>query len=121
MEPWIQMVVTIVCSMLASGGFWAWIAARREKKDAKTSMILGLGHDRIVFLCEKYLDRGYINSDEYENLNKYLYKPYVDMGGNGTAKRLMAMVNNLPIHPGNYTVSGNKAQKQASNRKECPT
>jgi len=60
-------------------------------------MILGLGHDRIVSLCNEYIERGWISSDEYENLYKYLYKPYEEMGGNGSAKRLMAIVNNLPV------------------------
>lgn len=97
MEPWLQTVITVFCSVLASSGFWAWMQARREKKDAKTQMILGLGHDRIVYLCMKYIDRGWISSDEHEDLIKYLYTPYVGMKGNGTAERLIGEINKLPI------------------------
>lgn len=103
MQPWIQMVITIVCAVLASSGFWAWITSRRDKKDAKTKMLLGLGHDRIISLSMKYIERGWITQDEYEDLNKYLYLPYREMGGNGTAERLMTEVRKLPIHYISYS------------------
>lgn len=102
MEPWLQTVITVVCSVLASSGFWTWLQARREKKDAKTKMLLGLGHDRIVMLSMQYIERGWITQDEYEDLNKYLYLPYIEMGGNGTAERLMKAVKDLPIHHISY-------------------
>ena len=59
-------------------------------------MLIGLGHDRIMFLGMTYIDRGYITKDEYENL----YKPYEKLGGNGSAKRIMAEVDKLPIRKG---------------------
>lgn len=92
------MVLTIVCAVITSSGFWAYISKRYEKKDVKTWMLVGLAHDRILFLGMHYVDRGYITSDEYENLYEYLYKPYEKMGGNGSAKRIMQEVNKLPIH-----------------------
>ena len=30
MEPWLQMVVTIVCAVIASSGFWAFIQRKNE-------------------------------------------------------------------------------------------
>jgi hypothetical protein len=99
MEPWFQMGVTIVCAVFASSGFWALIQKGRDKKDAKTRMLLGLGHDRIIFLCKAYIEQGYISVDDYENLHEYLFLPYVEMGGNGTAARLMKDVENLPTVP----------------------
>ena len=93
-----QMLVTIVCAALASSGFWAYMTNRAEKKDVKTEMLIGLGHDRIMYLGMSYIERGYITSDEYENLYEYLYKPYEKMGGNGSAKRIMKEVEKLPIH-----------------------
>ena len=103
MQPWIQMVITVVCAVLASSGFWAWMTNRRDKKDAKTKMLLGLGHDRIISLSMRYIERGWITQDEYEDLNKYLYLPYREMGGNGTAERLMIEVRKLPIHHISYS------------------
>lgn len=98
MEPWTQIVLTVFSSVLASSGLWAIVQKRIDSKDVKTQMIIGLGHDRVVYLGMKYIERGYITRDEYENLNDYLYKPYRDMGGNGSAKRVMDEVNKLPIH-----------------------
>ena len=103
MKPWLQTALTVVCAVLASSGFWAWLQARRDKKDAKTRMILGLGHDRIVNLSMRYIDRGWISQDEYEDLIKYLWNPYSEMGGNGTAKRLIQAVEKLPIKKMTYT------------------
>lgn len=94
---WLEIVLTIIGAVAASSGFWAWIQSRSNRNSAQNEMLLGLGHDRIVFLCMKYLDRGWISGEEFENLNTYLYEPYVKMGGNGTARRLMALVEKLPV------------------------
>ncbi|NBH27262.1 hypothetical protein D3Z60_16015 [Lachnospiraceae bacterium] len=102
MEQWFQILLTIFSSVLASSGLWAYITKRLEKKDVKTEMLIGLGHDRIMYLGMAYIDRGWITSDEYENLYEYLYKPYEKMGGNGSAKRIMNEVNKLPIHKSQY-------------------
>lgn len=91
------MVLTIVCSVVASSGFWAWFSQRTQRKDVKTEMLIGLGHDRIVNLGKMYIERGWITVDEYENLYEYLYKPYEKMGGNGSAKRIMDEVKQLKI------------------------
>ena len=102
MEPWIQMVVTIVCSVIASSGFWAFVNKRSDSRDVKTEMLVGLAHDRIVYLGMMYIDRGHITQDEYENLRTYLYDPYKKNGGNGSAERNMKEVEKLPIRPNDY-------------------
>lgn len=103
METWLQMVVTIVCSVIASSGFWAFVQKKGENKDCKSQMLIGLAHDRIISLGMDYIERGWITQDEYENLYEYLYKPYEKMGGNGSAKRVMTEVNKLPIRTSTYT------------------
>lgn len=109
MSPWLQTVLTILGSVLASSGFWAFMQERSKRKEAEnkhnaveTQMLVGLAHDRIVYLGMAYVERGYITQDEYENLYEYLYKPYEKMGGNGSAKRIMTEVNKLPIHKSTY-------------------
>lgn len=97
MEIWVQMMLTIIGSVVASSGFWAYIQKKLEKKDIKTMMLIGLAHDRIIYLGMSYIERGWITNDEYENLHDYLYKPYEQMGGNGAAKRIMNEVQKLPI------------------------
>lgn len=106
MEHWLQMVVTIVCAVIASSGFWAFIQRKNENKDVKSQMLIGLAHDRIIFLGMKYIERGWISQDEYENLHDYLYKPYEKLGGNGSAQKVMIEVNKLPIHTSTYQPQG---------------
>jgi len=91
-----NQITTIVLAVLASSGFWAFLQFLLSKKDIKTQMLIGLGHDRIVYLGLKYIERGYITADEYENLHDYLYTPYKKMGGNGSADRIMEQVKKLP-------------------------
>lgn len=99
----LQLVITVLCSVIASSGFWAYMQKKSETKDVKTQMIVGLGHDRIVHLGMTYLERkdengqAYITRDEYENLHDYLYVPYKKLGGNGSAERVMEEVKKLPI------------------------
>lgn len=97
-----ETIKTIVLAIFASSGFWAFLLAivnkLIDKKSAKNKMILGLGHDRIISLSEKYVAQGWVSSDDFENLHDYLYIPYKKMGGNGTAEKLMRDVEQLPIH-----------------------
>jgi hypothetical protein len=58
MMHWIELVITVICAVFASNGFWSLLQSRKEKKDAKVQMILGLGHDRIIHLCKFYLEQG---------------------------------------------------------------
>ena len=76
-----QTAITIIGSVLASSGFWAFMQRKADKKDLRTQMLIGLGHDRIISLGMSYIERGYITQDEFENLYDYLYKPYEAMGG----------------------------------------
>ena len=106
MEPWLQIVLTVFSSVLASSGLWTFLQKRAERKDVKTEMLIGLAHDRILYLGMQYIERGWITRDEYENLYGYLYKPYEKLGGNGSAKRVMSEVNKLPIRAANYSSRG---------------
>ena len=95
------LVVGIVGAVFASTGFWAFLTYLMQRKDTKVSleaqMLKGLGHDRICYLGECYVTRGYITKDEYENLHDYLYLPYKKLGGNGTAEKIMKEVEKLPL------------------------
>lgn len=97
MEDWVKTLLTVLATVLASNGFWAFLQYKANKKDVRTQMLIGLGHDRIMYLGKQYISRGWVTADEYENLNKYLYEPYIAIGGNGAAKHLMEKVQKLPI------------------------
>lgn len=68
-----------------------------EKLDNIQDMLIGLGHDRIIYLGSVYIQNGYITKDEFSNLNDYLYIPYRNLGGNGTAEKVMNEVKQLPL------------------------
>ena len=70
MEQWVQIIVTIACSVIASSGFWTFVIKRSDKKDIRTEMLIGLGHDRIVYLCMQYITRGWITNDEFEKIGR---------------------------------------------------
>lgn len=93
----LQILITVITSVFASSGLWAFIQSRHDKKDARNELLVGLAHDRIIFLGMSYIERGEITRDEYENLHDYLYIPYQKMGGNGSAARVMAEVEKLKI------------------------
>ena len=94
---WAQVLTSVLIALISSTGLWSYIANYRNKHDAKTRLLIGLAHDRIIYLGTQYIERGYITPDEYENLHDYLYAPYAENGGNGSAKRVMEQVKSLPI------------------------
>lgn len=94
---WIAIIAGV-----ASGGLSPLIIFLIQRKDKKrdtplADMVRGLGHDRIVYLGTEYIKRGYITRDEYENLHDYLFLPYKELGGNGTAEKVMQGVAALPF------------------------
>ena len=93
---WAQVLTSVIIALISSTGLWSYIANYRNKHDAKTRLLIGLAHARIVSLGTMDIERGYITPDEYENLYEYLYAPYAENGGNGSAKRVIEQVKSLP-------------------------
>ncbi|MBF1157705.1 MAG: hypothetical protein HXL81_02575 [[Eubacterium] sulci] len=91
----------IIIAVFASTGLWSFISMivqrYMERKSDYAMMMRGLGHDRICYLGEFYIKRGYITRDEYENLVDYLYIPYKGLKGNGTAEKVINEVKQLPL------------------------
>lgn len=100
MELWLQIVLTICTSVLASSGLWAFISSRMDRNTAEREMLVGIAHIEILFFGLQYIDRGWITKDEYETLDS-LYKPYLKLGGNGSATKVMREIEKLPIHKTN--------------------
>lgn len=112
----LQAIVSVLTAILASGGLWGYLSKKQdiryaelerkrkeeaeveEKNDVKTKLLVGLAHDRLIYLTNKYLEEGWIDSEDYENLT-YMYEPYIEGGGNGSVKRNMKMVKELPTKP----------------------
>ena len=97
-----EAIVIAIIAGLTSGGLSQLIIFLIQRKDKKQNspledMVRGLGHDRIVFLGQSYIKKGFVTKDEFENLHDYLFVPYKELGGNGTAEKIMKEVSNLPI------------------------
>lgn len=97
MNGLLDVIVTVILSVFASSGFWAFIMSRQNRNTAEQQLILGIGYFSICNLAGQYIARGYITRQEYADFNKYLYEPYRARGGNGTAERLKKELDNLPI------------------------
>ena len=90
-------VTTIVLAMFGSTGLWSVITLLiqmyREKKD---NPLLGIYYYLLMEKCDWYCRQGWIDYEDYIDLDKYLYQPYKKMGGNGTAEKAMKKVESLP-------------------------
>lgn len=93
----IDLIIAVLGATLASSGFWAFIQTRTNRNDSSKKLLLGLAHDRIMYLGKHYIEKGSITTDEYENLVTYLYEPYAECGGNGSAKHVVDKVSHLEV------------------------
>lgn len=91
----LKLIVSIIIAIFASSGFWQFIIYKQNRNDNKSKAVLALLHDKLYYLCEKYLKLGYITVEDFENIN-YLYEPYINMGGNGTITILYDKIKKLP-------------------------
>lgn len=88
-----EFILAIVTAAFASTGFWSFVMYKIQKrdkyKDAMTKLMLSIAHDRIMTLGDKYVNQGFISADDYSDFMKYLYDPYIELGGNGTAEKFV--------------------------------
>ena len=95
----ITICASIAVAVFGSTGFWTWIQSRGKNKSAERKLLLGLAYSEILKRCEYCIRRGYISTEDFNDLNRYLYEPYKALGGNGTAEKLMAEIKSLPTEP----------------------
>ena len=97
------MKTEIIIAILGSTGLWTLInnliTNYKNKKSVERSALLALLHDKLYYLCQHFIAKGSITTDELEII-EYLYKPYSALGGNGTCRRLYEEVLKLPIKKG---------------------
>ena len=88
----------IIVTLLGSG-VWTfiieWLKMKNEKDTTERKMLLGLGHDVLYQRLTHYIERGYIEPAELENV-EYVFRPYLGLGGNGTCAVLYEEVCKLP-------------------------
>lgn len=87
-----------ITSILASSGFWAFLARKGSRKSATTRLLMGLAYYRVTHLGATYIERGWITREELMEYQKYYVEPYKALGGNGIAERVYEEVARLPFH-----------------------
>lgn len=110
-------VITLLVGIFGSTGVWTYLASKREKNsevykkiddiekrvdgyiENMKNMVMGQTYVNIVRTCEYWLERGWAEADDIRDLEHYLYDPYREWGGNGTAERLFKQVCELPNKP----------------------
>lgn len=97
-------LITIIVAVFASSGFWLFIqtvyTSRKKKKSAEDRLLMGIGFSKISDLGMRYIERGWVTRQEFQDLEHYLFEPYKEMGGDGTADRIMEQVRKLPFKEG---------------------
>lgn len=92
-----ELLVTILVAITGSSGVWGYITLKVKRNDSVTKMLIGMAQHQILAEGKRLLDQGYVTTDEYRNLDKGLYKPYVELGGNGLAEKIMKEIDKLPM------------------------
>jgi hypothetical protein len=94
-------IAALIPFLTASVGFWAYLKNRFKVDDTDrkimVNLLFGLAQSQLIMQGMKYIERGWISTEEYEDLRRYLYEPYRDLGGNGTVERIMHAVERLPF------------------------
>lgn len=94
----IAIISSGALSTLISGLFNLW-QMRKKKQDGVREGIKILLYDRIKHLGKDYIERGYVTSDELEDLTT-MHEIYHDpdgLNGNGFLDAIMKNVKSLPI------------------------
>lgn len=100
---WVDVLVTVFVTVLASNGFWALLQKKFDRNSTEKKLLVGLAHDRIIYVGKGFIARGWITYDEYEDFVKYLYTPYAEYGGNGAAERISDEVKKLPLRANGHS------------------
>lgn len=96
----VEVIITAAVAVFASTGFWQFVMSRAEKKDSEkdalTQGVLSLLHNRLYELAREAIRRNGITEDELDELEN-LYRPYKQLGGNGTGCQLYERAKKLPL------------------------
>ena len=91
---------------LFSGAFGAALVAgafslfqhRRDKKDATKEALRMIYYKSIKRSAKDFITRGYITTEELEDLTEEHRIYHYTLGGNGFLDHLMLQVHQLPVH-----------------------
>ena len=94
LKYWIQELFALVIAGLT----WCIRKLKRKKNeyDVLRDAMMALLHDRLYAACSFFIAQGWASLEDRDNL-EYLYRPYKELGGNGTGANLFDTVNKLPF------------------------
>ena len=117
-----EFIIGIMTVIFASNGFFQlvmfFLQSREKEKERKRleetqkkliniqdfnalcRCVTGIAMFRIAREAKRYIDKGYVTSEEYHTLKHNLYEPYVALGGNGLATKFIQDVEELPMKEG---------------------
>ena len=93
-----EMANPLITTLLSGPGIWAWLKTRTTRNQSEGRLLLHVAKTQLVSQGRKYLKRGYITMDEYEEYEAE-YQVYSNLGGNGLARRIFEQVDDLPMLP----------------------
>ncbi len=98
MEIIIAIIGSGVLSTLISG-FFTLAQTKSKKKDGVTAGVQQLLYDRIKYLCKSHIKKGYIATNDLEDLERMHQIYHDDLNGNGFLDDLMNNVKKLTVTP----------------------
>ncbi len=97
-----EIIIAIIGSGALSAiisGLFGLAQTKKAKKNGVTAGVQQLLYDRIKFLCKAHLERGYIATNDLDDLERMHKIYHDDLDGNGFLDDLMAAVRRLDVDP----------------------
>ena len=91
----LDITAIIVALIGVAGSIFSYIRSQQKSNDSERNLLMSVAHWAIVSEAKFYVDRGYITTAEFETFH-ILIKPYLELGGNGLAIKMVEEMNNLP-------------------------
>ena len=104
MQDWAKAVISslVATVMAALAGSIKRLYSRQKAQAARQEAVeeglQALLHDRIFAIYIECRDKRYASVEDMRNL-EYLYRPYHNLGGNGTGTELYERVKDMPTEP----------------------
>ena len=79
-------------------GIFGLLVSRQHKENGVAAGVRILLYERIKFLGTRYVEKGYVSNDDYEDLLKMHRVYHNPLKGNGFLDDIMEQVKKLPRH-----------------------
>ena len=104
MQDWAKALVSALAAAVVGAltGAVKHLYSRQKaqvaRQEAVEEGLQALLHDRIFSIYIECRDKRYASVEDMRNL-EYLYRPYHNLGGNGTGTELYERVKDMPTEP----------------------